>query len=194
MRSAIVASTLLFSLISAWSQSPPAVELPSVSHPAIGPHKQITMQGTVVAYDWSTRYYMEGARVENFVFRAKGDATSPKYVRVVLLWHPADKPQILPKDFYSSSAPWQITLRSTSPYNFVRRYCQTLDAPTFVTDAGNGNRVKLQRYVSPAVLPPDIDLAANFVTAVATPPTSPEMPDPRSMQCMYLEKVRPAER
>jgi hypothetical protein len=59
------------------------------------------MQGTVVAYDWSTRYYMEGARVENFIFKERGNAGNAKFVRVVLLRHPADKPRILPKKFYA---------------------------------------------------------------------------------------------
>ena len=105
MRSAIVFA-LLLGLVPAWSQSLPAVELPSVNPPAVVPHdERITMQGTVVAYDWSTRYYMEGARVEKFVFKAKANATKPKFVRVVLLWHPADKPRTLPKDFYSPVAP-----------------------------------------------------------------------------------------
>jgi hypothetical protein len=148
------------------------------------------LRGTIIAYDWSTRYYMEGARVENFVF--KGDDN--KFVRVVLMWHPADSRQILPKDFYSLGKVWELTLRTKSPFDFVRQYCIMYDAPTFAVDVGNGKKANLQRYVSPTVLPPDIDLTTNFKTAIAKRPNSPEMPDTTSMQCMYLEKVKTAER
>ena len=82
----------------------------------------------------------------------------------------------------------------TSPFDFVRQYCITLGSPTFVVDIGDAKKAKLQRYVSPTVLPPNVDLAANFKTAIATRPASPEMPDTASMQCTYLERVRPAER
>lgn len=192
MRSLIAALTLLFSL-TAWTQSPPNAKLPPSSPPALGPiDEAMTIRGTIVAYDWSTRYYMEGARVENFVFTSEDD--SPKFVRVVLLWHPADSRKVLPKDFYSLGKVWQLTLKTTSPYDFVRHYCIMLDAPTFTVGVGNGKKAKLQRYVSPTLLPPDIDLTTNFKTAIAKRPASPEMPDTTSMQCLYLEKVSIAER
>lgn len=196
MRPAIVMLALFFSLVPTWAQSPPAVELSSQNSPVLGrSDERIKMQGIVFAYDWTTRYYMEGARVENFVLKTSStSATDPEFVRVVLLWHPADRPRILPKDFYSLRKVWQLTLGTTSLYDFVRQYCTMLDAPTFFADVGNGKKVELQRYVSPALLPPDIDLSTNFRMAMAKRPTSPEMPDPRSMPCMYLEKVRPAER
>jgi hypothetical protein len=154
----------------------------------------MTMLGVIVAYDWSTRDYMEGARVENFIFQAEANARNPKFVRVVLLWHPADKPRILPKNFYSPHEAWKLTLKTTTPFDFVHQYCIMLDAPTFSVDIGNGETVKLQRYVSPAVLRPEVDLLTNFRSAIAKRPTSPEMPDPRSLQCMYLQKVTVAER
>src|SRR6476659_4359366 len=111
MRLVIVAFAFLFGLIHAWSQSSPAVQLPPAKPPALGlPDERITMRGAVVAYDWSTRYYMEGARVENFIFKAKGDTNDPKFVRVVLLWHPADRRKILPEHFYSPHKEWRLTL------------------------------------------------------------------------------------
>ena len=195
MRSVVGAFALVFGLIPAWSQTPPTVKIPASSPPALGALAQsMTMQGTIVAYDWSTRYYMEGARVENFIFKTEGDSQSPKFVRVVLLWHPADRPRILPRNFYSPHEAWKLTLKTTTPFDFERQYCVMLDAPTFSTNIGNGEKVKLQRYVSPALLPPETDLATNFKTAIATRPTSPEMPDTASMQCMYLGSVRPAQR
>lgn len=188
MRSVRGAFALFFGLIPAWSQSPPTVKIPPSSPPVLGALDQsMTMRGTIVAYDWSTRYYMEGARVENFIFKAGGNPADAKFVRVVLLWHPADKPRILPKNFYSRHE-WKLTLNTTTPFDFVRQYCIT-DAPTFSTEIGNGERVELQRYVSPAVLPPDVDVPTNFKTAIAKRPTSPEIPDPRSLQCMYLREV-----
>jgi len=193
MRSLIAAVALLFGLIPAWSQSSPNVELPPSGPPALGPFDEsMTMRGTIIAYDWSTRYYTEGARVENFVFKTEDN--NSKFVRVVLVWHPADSRKILPKDFYSLGKVWDLTLRTTSPFDFVRQYCIMHDAPTFAVDVGNGKKAKLQRYVSPTVLRPDIELTTNFKTAIAKRPTSPEMPDTTSMQCMYLEKVRTAER
>jgi len=137
---------------------------------------------------------MEGARVENFIFKAGGNAGDAKFVRVVLLWHPADKPRILPRNFYAPHEAWKLTLNRTTPFDFVRQYCVTLHALTFSTEIGNGEKVDLQRYVSPAVLPPDVDLPTNFKTAIAKRPTAPEMPDPISLQCMYLREVAVADR
>ena len=195
MRLAITGFALLFGLIPAWSQSPPTVEIPPGRPPAFGPvDESIVLRGTVIAYDWSTRYYMEGARIENFIFKAADDTGNPKIVRVVLLWHPADSRRILPNAFYLPGKVWSLTLRSTSPFDFVRQYCITLDAPTFVVDIGDGKKARLRRYVSPTVLPPDTDLTTNFKTAIATRPNSPEMPDTTSMRCMYLERVGPAQR
>ena len=92
--------------------------------------EQKIVEGAVVAYDWSTRYYMEGARVERFIFRAEG-ASSPTFMRVVLMWHPADQPRILPEDFYASERHWRLTLRTRSAFDFVREYCSSGEAPTF---------------------------------------------------------------
>jgi hypothetical protein len=195
MRPVIGAFALFFGMVPAWFQSPPNAKIPPSSPPALGATNQsMTMQGTIVAYDWSTRYYMEGARVEKFMFKAGGNAGDAKFVRVVLLWHPADKPRILPKKFYSPHEAWKLTLNTTTPFDFVRQYCNTLDAPTFSTEIGNGEKVELQRYVNPATLPPDVDLPTNFKTAIAKRPSSPETPDPRSLQCMYLREVAVADR
>jgi len=109
------------------------------------------------------------------------------------MWHPADSRKVLPKDLYSSGMVWTLTLRTTSPFDFVRQYCITRGGPTLVVDIGDAKRAKLQRYISPSVLPPDTDLTTNFMTAIATRPASPEMPDTASMQCMYLEHVAPAQ-
>jgi hypothetical protein len=194
MRSVIGALALFFGLIPAWSQSPPTVRIPPNSPPTLAPLNQsISVRGTIVAYDWSTRYYMEGARVENFIFKEERGAGNEKFVRVVLLWHPTDKPRILPRNFYSPHQAWKLTLDAATPFDFVRQYCITPDGPTFSTDIGNGERVKLQRYVSPAVLPPDFDLPTNFRTAIANRPTSPKIPDPRSLQCLYLREVTVAD-
>jgi hypothetical protein len=108
MRSAIVAVALLIGLIPAWPQSPPARELSPGKPPVLGaPDEVASLRGTVVAYDWSNRYFMEGARIENFVFKTEGDAIGSKFVRVVLVWHPADSHRILPNDFYSAHRVWQ---------------------------------------------------------------------------------------
>lgn len=188
-----IALVLAFFAIEACSQSPSNVKLRPAAPPALAPSGElITMRGTVIAYDWSTRYYMEGARVENFVFRSEGN--NPQFVRVVLLWHPADSRKVLPKNFYSPGKVWKLTLKTTSPYDFVRQYCIMQDTPTFVVDVGDGKKAKLQRFLSPSVLPPDVDLATNFKTALAKRPASPEMPDTSSMHCMYLQDVRTSER
>jgi hypothetical protein len=157
----------------------------------------MTVQGTIVAYDWSTRYYMEGARVERFIFRVDGRATNANaqpLVRVVLLWHPADKPRAIPTDCYAPQKRWQLTPKTTTPFDFVRRYCSGEDAPTFPTEVDNGRKIELPRYVDPGALPPDINLSANFRTAIAERPASPETPDPRSLQCLYLREVTVADR
>lgn len=156
--------------------------------------QQEIVKGTVIAYDWSTRYYMEGARVDRFIFRVEGrsiSAGTQPLVRVVLLWHPADKPRIIPKDFRGPHKQWQLTLKTTTPFDFVRQYCTGEDAPTFPTEIGNGRQIELPRYVNPAALPPDVDLSVNFRTAIARRPASPEMPEPRSLPCLYLENVKP---
>jgi hypothetical protein len=108
-----------------------------------------------------------------------------------LIWHPADKPRIIPKDFYAPQKQWQLTLKTTTPFDFVRRYCTGEDAPTFPTEVGKGRRIELPRYVNPAALPPDIDLSVNFRSAIARRPASPQLPDPRSLPCLYLAKVNP---
>jgi len=100
--------------------------------------------------------------------------------------------KVLPEHFYASHKQWEITLNKVSTYDFVRQYC-LLGSPRFVVDVGAGKKTKLQRYVSPTVWPPDINLTANFKTAIAKHPTSPAMPDTTSMQCMYLEDVNPVE-
>jgi hypothetical protein len=187
------ALVLTFFAIAAWSQSPPNGKLRPATPSVLAPSAElITMRGTIIAYDWSTRYYMEGARVENFVFRSEGN--NPQFIRVVLLWHPADSRKILPKNFYSLGKVWKLALNTTSPYDFVRQYCIMQDASTFVVDVGDGKKAKLQRFLSPAVLPPEIDLPTNFKTALAKRPASPDMPDTTSMQCMYLQKVSTAAR
>lgn len=176
------------------AQTAPDVHVSSPPPNILRRDQQETVKGTVIAYDWSTRYYMEGARVDRFIFRVEGRsirAGTQPFVRVVLLWHPADKPRIIPKDFYGPHKQWQLTLKTTTPFNFVREYCTGEDAPTFPTEVGNGPQIELPRYVNPAALPPDIDLGANFRTAIARRPASPEMPDPRSLPCLYLEKVNP---
>jgi len=176
------------------AQSPPQVSTPAQQPPQLFPsNDQKTVEGVVVAYDWATRYYMEGARVENFIFQSAADTASgesgPTFVRVVLVWHPADRPRILPSNFYSSSKKWRLTLRTATPFDFVRKFCETGAAPTFISDIGEGRKIELPRYVSPAILPPSAGITKNFNTALAKRLTSPQMPDPRSISCMYLEKV-----
>ncbi|HEX7424646.1 MAG TPA: hypothetical protein VF311_12290 [Terriglobales bacterium] len=124
--------------------------------------------GTLIVYDWSTRYYMEGARVERFIFQDSNNAR--RLMRVVLLWHPADNRRILPNQFYKPGKQWRLTLSTDAPYDFVREYCAIADTPTFFTEVGNGKKVELPRYVSPTVLPPDVDLATNFRNAIANRP------------------------
>ena len=87
---------------------------------------------------------MEGARVENCIFKAKGAPNDGDFFRVVLLWHPADSRKVLPEHFYASHKQWEITLNKASTYDFVRQYC-LLGSPTFVVDVGAGKKTKLQR-------------------------------------------------
>lgn len=174
------------------AQSPPRIELPAQQPPSelfAGDYPK-TIDGAVVAYDWTTRYYMEGARVENFIFKT-GTGGKPTFVRVILMWHPADKPRIVPDDFYTSTKKWRLTIRATTPFDFVRQYCEKEAAPTFAADVGKGRKVELRRYVSPAKLPPNAGIPENFKAALAHPPTSPRLPDTRSMPCVYLERVSP---
>ena len=174
----------------ATSQAPPEVKVPSQQPPPelFKDDYPKTIDGAVLAYDWTTRYYMEGARVEHFIFKA-GTNEKPTFTRVVLMWHPADKSRVLPDDFYGSAKRWRITVRASTPFDFVRQYCEKEAAPTFIADVGEGRKIELCRYVSPAVLPPNAGISENFKNALANPPTSPQMPNPRSMQCMYLEQV-----
>lgn len=179
------------------AQTPPQASIPTQLG-QLFPSDQKTLEGVVLAYDWTTRNYMEGARVENFIFKAaahnsSASSSDPTFVRVVLVWHPVDKPRVLPASFYASNKKWHLTLRTTTPFDFVRDFCETKAAPTFSSDVGKGRKVELPRYVSPSVLAPSAGVAKNFSTAVAKRPTSPQMPDPRSMSCMYLERVTPLE-
>lgn len=195
--SLVLLPVVMFSLVTA--QAPPQVSIPAQPAPQLfPPNDQKALDGVVFAYDWTTRYYMEGARVEQFIFKTAAKVrtgrTESSFVRVILVWHPADKPQILPSNFYESNQNWRLTLDTATPFDFVRQYCEKEAAPTFTSDIGGGRKVKLARYVSPAVLPPNAGVAKNFSTAIATHPAPPQMPDPRSMPCMYLEKVTRLER
>ena len=108
MRSVTGVLALFVGLIPAWSQSPQTVKIPPSSPPAFGSlDESISLQGSVIAYDWSTRDYMEGARVENFIFKANSNTGKQRVVQVVLMWHPADSRRILPKDFYSPGKIWK---------------------------------------------------------------------------------------
>jgi hypothetical protein len=172
----------------AMAQTPPQIQVPAQQLPPVlleGDYPK-TIDGSVLAYDWATRYYMEGARVESFIFKVSKIRT---FFRVISLWHPADKPRILPENFYTSAKKWRLTVRATTPFDFVRQYCEKEAAPTFSADLGEGRNVELRRYVSPASLPPNAGVPQNFKTALSNPPTSPPMPDPRSMPCVFLDKV-----
>lgn len=191
-RATVLVLMLMLPFIAA--QSPPPASIPAQQLPQLFPSNvQQTIDGVVLAYDWTTRDDMEGARVERFIFKTAAKAPSggggTSFIRVVLLWHPAEKPRILPDDFYSSKKKWRLTLNSATPFDFVRQYCEKEAAPTFTCDSGEGRKIELPRYVSPAVLPPSAGLAKNFSTAIRKHPTPPPMPDTRLMRCMYLDKV-----
>ena len=183
-------------ITAATAQTPPQVSVPTDHMAEVFRAEQpITLEGAVVAYDWTTRNYMEGARIENFIFKTETTRLSgrrePTFLRVILIWHPADKAQLLPEDFYATDRKWLITVRATTPFDFVREYCEKETRPTFMADVSEGRKVELRRYVDPAVLPPNAGIPENFKSALANPPASPAMPDPRSMRCTYLEKVSP---
>jgi len=182
----------------AMSQAPPHVSVPAQQPQLLEADDTKSVEGVVLAYDWATRYYMEGARVERFIFKTavsnRSGGDKPTFVRVVFLWHPADKPRILPSDFYAPNKEWRLTVRASTPFDFVRRYCETESTQTFMADVGDGRKVELFRYVSPAVLPPNAGIHENFKVALTNPPASPSMPDPSSIPCIYLQNVTPVRR
>jgi hypothetical protein len=190
----VTAMVSVLLITAATAQTPPQVSIPTDQLAEVFEAEQPkTFEGAVVAYDWTTRNYMEGARIENFIFKTDTTKLSgkqkPTFLRVILIWHPADKTRLLPEDFYATDRKWLITVRATTPFDFVRRYCEKETTPTLMADVGEGRKVELRRYVDPAVLPPNAGIPENFERALANPPTSPPMPDPRSMRCTYLEKV-----
>jgi hypothetical protein len=155
--------------------------------------EQATVEGIVVAYDWSTRYYMEGARLEDFVFRVdganQGNAELPtRYVRIRLLWHRADQQKIMPDSFYAPGKRWRVSLSAWSPFDFVRELCGKPIPQTIAVETGKG-KVELPRYVDPAILPPDKAVEKNFATALTLHPRPADVPNPETLPCLFLTKV-----
>jgi len=128
--------------------------------------------------------------LEDFIFlvdAVKEGNKQPQYVRVRLLWHPADRVSILPEDFYTAPKRWQLTLTRYSPFHFVRELCEKPIPLTVPVDV-DGTKVELARYVDPTILPPQAGVWANLSTAVRLRPRAADVPDPQMLPCFLLDK------